>query len=68
MLLNIFLRNGNFIQVTSFKEFTVAYEEWHTYEAEKISSVKLIDAATYSFKGENTVMISGKDILYLDIT
>lgn len=67
MLLTIFLRNENYIQVGSFNEFTVAHEEWHTYEADKISSVKLIDAATYTFKGEKTVMISGKDILYLDI-
>lgn len=67
MLLTIFLRDGNNVQVPSFETFTFAYREFSTHEASEIDSVQLVDAATYIFKGENTVMVAGKDILYLDI-
>ncbi|WP_429976158.1 hypothetical protein [Enterococcus sp. DIV0086] len=67
MLLDIFLRDGKNIQVPSFESFTTAHHEWKNHDAEKISSVKLIDNATFTFKGENVVVIAGKDILYLNI-
>lgn len=67
MLLDIFLRDGKNIQVPSFENFTVAHREWKDFDAEKISSVKLTDSATFTFRGENTVMVAGKDILYLNI-
>lgn len=67
MQLIINLRSGEHVEVSSFKEFTVAFHELNTYKADQISSVALTDRATYVFKGENTVMLSGKDILYLEI-
>ncbi|MBO0427590.1 hypothetical protein JZO82_00290 [Vagococcus fluvialis] len=67
MELEITLRNGEVVQVNDFKEFTMAFREFDTFTADKISSVMLIDDATYSFKGNNFVMLSGKDILYLNI-
>lgn len=68
MILNIFLRDGNNVQVSSFETFIMAFRETITHEASEIDSVKLDDNTTYIFKGENTVMVSGKDILYLDIS
>ena len=67
MTLHIFLRDSQAIQVPNFESFVATNDERVEFNANEIDSVRLLDDATYVFKGENTILINGKDILYLDI-
>lgn len=68
MLLEIYLIDRKSVQVPNFTEFTVApfRSDFITVEADKLNTVRLLDDATYTFKGDNTIMIAGKDILYME--
>lgn len=67
MLLEISTRDGRCIQVPSFSKFQIAYHEFDTLDAKDLSTIRLNKDASYSFIGQNTVVISGNDILYLEV-
>lgn len=68
MHLRIYLKKGHFADVTDFKKM-IAFEDGKTTEQSEVFSYNFNNLSrycTYQFQGNNTVVIKGKEILYLD--
>ena len=67
-MLTIYLKNGNYISVTSFKR--VIYETNGTRKEktpDSLSELSIGDAVTYNFEGSTKISIRGSEILYVEL-